>query len=184
VVEYYLAPAPTARWPYNIKNKETGQTVCNVETLYRDTATMVMKKLQKEANSLEDQFGWDDVLVGDKIKATSIYEDGTEVVVTGVVDRINDTRILSKETILLAGKPERGGEWSLRKIELVERVEPREYIVIGTLKDGTKEIARTSLMPLSEAQREANVLNNTYSKRFGEYDKWAQSTYAPAKVAL
>jgi hypothetical protein len=183
MVEYYLAPAPMARWPYNIKNKETGQTVCNVETLYRDSATMIMKKLQEEANSLTE-IEYEDVLVGDKIRATSVYEDGSEVVTTGVVHTRNATRILSKSAILLAGKPERSLDWALKSIELLERVEPREYVVVGTLKDGTKELARTALMPLSEAKREANVLNNTYGKRFGEYDKWAQSTYAPAKVEV
>lgn len=121
---------------------------------------------------------FENVKVGDEIRATTTYPNGTEVVVTGIVsgNRINLTS--SDDVCIVASTFRQETDETSVVIELLNRVEPRDHVVIGTLKDGSKYLARAAaLYTESDAEKEADYLNDIYRERTSSNDKYAYSTY-------
>lgn len=119
-----------------------------------------------------------DVLIGDKIRTTTKYKDGSEVIVSGIVARKNGDRgLYSGENVCFMSSYGDEGETT---IELLERIVPKEYVIIQILKDGSEDLASAALWTKEDAAYKCAALQANYDTY--TIGKYAGSKYEVRKV--
>lgn len=101
---------------------------------------------------------YDEVQVGDSIRATTKFPEGTSVVVTGVVKQATASSIKSDDIVTFALWDHTTSEDIRVDIELLHRAEPQDHIIVGTRGDGKKFVTSTNIYTKTEAFKVAKEL--------------------------
>jgi hypothetical protein len=153
--ELYLAPSREA-WPWDIKDRETGDIISNVQTYARTVAIHYMEALQADMDQQKENmeprytfshnrcsekpFGFGDIQKGDTIKRTRVHSDKTTETLTGIADSQSEHGSWFSSSGVVVALSNYTGAWT-DTYELVERPEPpKEYVVVRVRQDGSWKV--------------------------------------------
>jgi hypothetical protein len=101
---------------------------------------------------------FDDILIGDKIRQTRITEKGAEATCTLTVETKVGNEVRGQG--LKISKAPAYNVYKSVKLELLERPEPKEYVVVRVEDKGRLILASNDILTLSEAQEKVYSFNN------------------------
>lgn len=117
----------------------------------------------------EDKFLFADIRKGDKVRFTKVSTTGEEVQITGVAHKLQSPGSTSESWATESGVG-LGSRWYTTQwttsYELLERIEPKDHLVVKVLTDGTIRVPMTEPVTLAEAtEKKAHWDDDLYSPR-------------------